>query len=442
MRKKHMLLLAAAVVLVICWPVSAFDLTEFGFQPAENYDFGGATVTIISWTSDRIPGYFETYLPVVDRIAEAEAAFNCKIDFLYTREIPERNFARLLAGESVNDLWHVQNKIGYWELVSGGAVYDVYELLGEEYYAMLPPSFIATEEALKYEGKYWGIGTMEWRPTYGYQNDIMFVAYNKDLFEREGLPDLYELYLDGEWTWDAATEIAVKATQDIDGDGVVDIWGIVDARPWDLAVANGAAMTKVDETGRIVFAADEPAYLEALEQCYQWWTELGVQMPSYGSGDLRTAFTSGRAAMYFSVSAYNLPDRINDVVDDWGIVPFPKGPSTDRHHWTVQALNTTVIPVNAENPEALAALRCFLWREEDVELNDFLATHAHSQQAADVLLTANREWDGKASRLFETFLEGYGQLTRDVQSGSKSAAAAMAEIKPVIQGKLDDLFGQ
>ena len=56
MSKKHMLLLAAAVVLVICWPVSAFDLTEFGLQPAENYDFGGATVTIISWTSDRIPG--------------------------------------------------------------------------------------------------------------------------------------------------------------------------------------------------------------------------------------------------------------------------------------------------------------------------------------------------------------------------------------------------
>ena len=39
MSKKHMLLLAAAVVLVICWPVSAFDLTEFGLQPAENYDF-------------------------------------------------------------------------------------------------------------------------------------------------------------------------------------------------------------------------------------------------------------------------------------------------------------------------------------------------------------------------------------------------------------------
>ena len=95
-----------------------------------------------------------------------------------------------------------------------------------------------------------------------------------------------------------ATEIAVKATQDIDGDGVIDVWGIVDARPWDMAAANGATMTGVDETGRVVFIADEPAYL-GLEQCYQWWTELGVQMPSYGSGDLSNTFRSGRGLCTF-----------------------------------------------------------------------------------------------------------------------------------------------
>ena len=166
---------------------------------------------------------------------------------------------------------------------------------------------------------------------------MMFVAYNKTLFEREGLPDLYELYLDGEWTWEKATEIAVKATQDIDGDGVIDVWGIVDARPWDMAVANGATMTGVDETGRVVFIADEPAYLEALEQCYQWWTELGVQMPSYGSGDLSNTFRSGRGAMYFSVPAHGLSDLMENMADEWGIVPFPKGTEADQHYWTVQA---------------------------------------------------------------------------------------------------------
>lgn len=443
MRKICTLLLTVLVVLGFCYSASAFDLTEFGFKPAEEYDFKGATVTIISWTSERIETrYFGEYLPVLDRIAEAEAAFNVKIEFMQNRDIPTINFNRLLAGDSINDLWHVQNKIGYWELVSSEAVYPVHDLLGDDYYAMLPPSYLATEEALKYKDKYWGIGSVEWRPTYGYQNDMMFVAYNKTLFEQEGLPDLYELYLDGEWTWEKATEIAVKATQDLDGDGVIDIWGIVDARPWDMAVSNGATMTRVDETGRVVFVADEPAYLEALEQCYQWWTELGVQMPSYGSGDLSNTFRSGRGAMYFSVPAYGLPDLMENMADEWGIVPYPKGPRADRHYWTVQALNTTVLPINAQDPEALAALRCFLWREEDVNVSDFLAAHVKSQQAADVLLTANREWDGRSSRLFETFLESFGQQTRDVQSGAKSATAAMAEVKPVVQARLDDLFSK
>ena len=175
----------------------AFDLTDFGLQPAENYDFGGETVTIISWTSDRIPGYFETDLAVMGRVEEAEELFNCKIDWLYTREIPEQNFSRLLAGDSYNDLWHAQNKIGYWELVANDAAYPVYKILPEGYYDAFPPGILAVEEALKYKGQYWGIGPMEWRPIFGYQNDLIFVAYYKTLIDREG-GGSYELYLAGE----------------------------------------------------------------------------------------------------------------------------------------------------------------------------------------------------------------------------------------------------
>jgi multiple sugar transport system substrate-binding protein len=443
MGKKRMLFLSAVIVLVLAVGVQAFDLTEFGFKPAGSYDFGGETVTIISWTSERMETlYFQGYLPVLDRVAEAEELFNCKIEFMQTREIPEVNFNRLLSGESVNDLWHVQNKIGYWELVSANALYPVHDLLGDEYYEMLPPSLMAVEEAFKYQGKYWGLGPVEWRPIYGYQNDMKFVAYNKTLIEREGLPDPYELYLAGEWTWDAATDLAVRATQDTDGDGEIDVWGIVGAGATDLAVANGATMTAVDETGRVVFVADDPKYIEALEQTTLWWTELGVQMPTYSSGDLGSAFRNGRAAMNFGISAFNLPELLENMTDEWGLVPFPMGPSTDRHHWTVQALNTTVIPANAADPEALAALRAFLWREEDISINDFLAAHVNSQEAADVLLTANREWEGQASRLFETFLGDFTTYEREVQQGQRSATAAMAEIKPIIQANLDDLFSQ
>lgn len=442
MKKSWQIFVALVLLLLSTSLVSASALTDLGFKEAGSYDLGGNTVTIISWTSERMANYFDSYPPVLDRIAEAERLFNCKIEFMQTREIPEVNLNRLLAGESTYDLWHVQNKIGYWELVAGGAAYPVTQFLAADYYDILPPSFIATEEALKFDGQYWGLGPVEYRPMYGYQNDLLFVAYNKTLFEREGLPDLYELYLDGEWTWEKATEIAVKATVDFDGDGVIDQWGIVDARPWDLAVANGANMIKIDSNGRMVFNGDDPKYIEALEQSYQWWTELGVQFQSYSSGEINNTFRNGKAAMHFSTPAFGLPDLLAEMTDDWGIVPLPMGPSADKHYWTVQALNTTLIPINAKQPEALAALRAFLWQEDDISVNDFLATHVNSQEMADVLLTANFEWDGSASRVFEKYLGDFAQYTRDVQSGEKSASAAMAEIKPIIQNNLDNLLNQ
>ena len=219
----------------------------------------------------------------MNRIQEAEKYFNVKIEFLHTSDIPEVNFNRLLAGESTHDLWHAQNKIGYWELVAAGAVLPMGDILPAEYYDNLPSSLKAVEEALKYDGKY------------------------------------------------------------------------------------------------------------------------------------------------------------------WGIVPLPKGPNVDEHQWTVQAISTTLIPVNAKDPEALAALRAFLWQEDDVLVSDFISTHVKNQESADVLLRANQEWQGQTSRLFENLFEKddfVKQTFRDIAAGQKGAAAAMAEIKPIIQAKLDDLFNQ
>lgn len=440
------LVLVMSMLLMGSVFASADVLTDMGLKPLGSYDFGGETVTIISWTSDRIPGYFETHVPVMDRIAEAEELFNVKIEFLHSRDIPEINFNRLLAGESTHDLWHTQNKIGYWELVARGAVMPMSDILPAEYYENLPPSLQAAEEALKYEGKYWGIGPVEWLPLYGYQNDLLFVVYNKTLLEREGIEDLYELYLDGEWTWDKAREIAIKTTADTDGDGEIDQWGIVDSRNWDLAVSNGASFTK-EVDGRMVFSADVPAYIAALEFQKELWTDLEVMMPTFSSGTLRDTFLNGKAAMFFSVTTSNIGNHIlPKMQDEWGLVPLPKGPDADDHIWTVQALNTTLIPINAKDPEGLVALRAFLWQEDDVSVNDFLANHVRSQEAADVLLTANREWEGQASRVFEDFIEKdefVRLLIRDeITQGKKGAAAGMAEIKPIIQGKLDDLFDQ
>ncbi len=266
-KKKNLLLAAVLVVGLLAASTvfaSDFDLTKFGLKPAESYDFGGETVTIISWTSERMANYFNDNLSVMGRVEEAEKIFNCKIEWMQTRDIPEVNFNRLLAGESGYDLWHVSHKIGYWELQSANALYPIEDILPDCYFDNLPHIINAIEEALKYKGQRWGIGNVEYRPLYGYI-PMTFVAYNKTLFDREGLSDPYDLYVDGKWTWEAATDIAIKATADNDSDGEIDQWGIVDARAWYLAVSNGANITRLDDD-KFIFTADEPAFIDALEQ--------------------------------------------------------------------------------------------------------------------------------------------------------------------------------
>lgn len=435
--------LAVCLVVMTSAIAMADVLTDYGLKPLGSYDLGGNTVTIISWTSERMANYFNDYIPVRDRIAEAEELFNCKIEWMQTREIPQTNFARLMADESAYDLWHVQNKIGYFELVSEGAVLAASDFLPAEFFEALPPCLQTTEEALKFNGKYYGIGNVEWRPMYGYANDIVFVGYNKTLFEREGLPDLYELYLDGEWTWEMAGEIAAKATRDTDGDGTIDQWGMTDLRAWDLAVSNDASIIKLDESGRMVYAADEDAYIEAVEQFMEWWT-TGVLNQSTNTGGNRDLFINGRAAMHFNITPAVMANNLipSNMADEWAIVPFPKGPRATEYRYPNQAVSTTLIPINAADPEALVALKLFLWQEDDITVNDFLAAHVRTREAGQVLLEAHEDWSGTTSRLIETFITPYNDAINAIRDQGVSAATRLAEIRPQIQATIDELFNQ
>lgn len=241
--------------------------------------------------------------------------------------------------------------------------------------------------------------------------------------------------VEGSWTWDAVTDYGLKVTRDTDGDGEIDLCATNDVRVWDLAVSNGASITRVNDDGKIVFTADEPAYIEAFEQIYQWRTESKILVPN-------TTFTQQQNLFGFSSLAFNLGSYMEQFDFEWGILPLPKGPRADEYYWTVQAVSTTLIPKNAADPEGLATLRAFLWREEDVLQSDVLAAHTNSKESAQVFLTANQEWQGQASRLFQNLLGEFSDLAPQIYDGTRSTTATMAELKPFVQNRLDDLFNQ
>lgn len=423
-QKRLIGLFVLLVCLVFSTGVMAFDLAELGLK--ESYDLNGNTVTIISWTAERIENYLREDPVTIGRIEEAEKLFNCKIEFLQTRDIPATNFNRLLAGESAYDLWFTQSRIGYYELVSQGAAYPMSEVLSDKYYDSLSAYEKDSIELLSYYGSTYGIGKMHFGSgAWNTGGIVMF--YNKTLIDEAGVADPYDLYLNDQWTWDVATEMMRELTIDRDGDGTTDVYAIADPVPESFIISNGGSVTKVDENGRIIFALDEINAIEGLE-LYADWSNRGF---FGGKFENRTAA--------FRMRFLNDGSKYLELSDEWGVVPFPRGPRANTYYFPEWSPETTIIPVNSANPEAMAALRAFLFRQDDVPVNLVMARTVKSKEAADVFMELQNNWEPTARNLFETFIgDLVSQAFKDIRDNVNSPAVIVAQIKNQAQAALDD----
>lgn len=425
--KKNLRLIALVVVLaaaVLGSCASASDYTPLpGILGPEDVDFGGRTVTIVRGS-----------LPDEDRIAEAEALFNVKIDrFNYDGNI-DLYISRIMAGDSTLDIIRMPHRQGYFKLVSSGYLMPVGELLPPEHYEALSVTDRYTIDKLKYNGEYYGFGTH-----HGLHNgSMMLMAYNKTILEQYNQPDPYELWQAGEWTLDAFEQIAAAVTRDTDGDGVIDQFGFTDVGNatafYRIAPANGVELVRVEDDGRYVFDYDSEAALEMLNRVNKWRNELQFTGGNFDQGT--AAFTTTHLAGIRHAKAAGL---------DYGLVSYPRGPHADRYYYPVFEFWMMMLPVNAEMPEELMALGCFLYREEDTyddldfRINEYMTTREH----ADLYIAAIESWRGEGDMFQNTDLWSIATPgVSDVINGVKGAAAAMDETRPQAQGHLDDLFGQ
>ena len=228
---RKLFLITLAFGLLFCSTLFAYELPF----DAGNIDFGGATVTYVGFYDPR-----ESFMEGGDypgRLAEAMEKFNIgDIQYLGLpwEGIAEHMMNRLLSDESKYDIWLLPSN-AVMGLIAKNALYPISEIVPASYYdSLLYSQKVVTETFVKKGEKYaLGAGTSP-------IGVLEFVVWNKDIFSREGLPPLDELYLSGEWTYDKMEEIAVQATRDTDGDGDLDQWGIgqQDIAVWGFS--NGA----------------------------------------------------------------------------------------------------------------------------------------------------------------------------------------------------------
>ncbi|MCR5427803.1 MAG: hypothetical protein K6F16_02275 [Lachnospiraceae bacterium] len=324
-------------------------------EPEPEYDFGGRVFRIGSYydmTPNPDEGALEAAL--ADRIAEVEEKYNCKIEFLdlggdYVAEY----VTSVLAGDPVCDIGYVVTQKLLPSLIEGGIAYPLDTL----------PALDLSEykwrgdvvEAGKYKGHSYAMLLKDPEIRYG-------IFWNKTLFDQYGLPDLYDLVDKGEWTWDKFQEIAGLGNQDLDGDGEIDIYGF-NAREnlaWCYLYSDGAYVASKTDAGIDIDLSD-PKVVEALTGLQNFTQNVkfrdAIDWSKEGWDSFIKDFRDGKYMMCleeFWISYAYLNKAEDGMTDDWGWVPFPKGPSAKDWSCYGKENGARFILNGVENPEDVA----------------------------------------------------------------------------------------
>lgn len=422
---------------------------------AAEYDLGGRTVTIARYEIEQMQEYFGSG-DGRGRVELVEEMFNVKIAFV---DIPwdggpDIILTSILAGDPVGDIFVVTNR---WipTLAGNNALLPLDDVLGEEYYQSLPGMHPRMRDIYSsYQGKAYGISI---NGSYQRNMDIgssQGWIYNRDMFKRAGLATPNELQVADEWTWQAMREAAIKLTQDTDGDGQIDQWGVGGRLdPWpieqEMAVySNGGGILK-EKNGKMVFALTDEDALEALNL----WRDLVKVDDVVMVGDkfdVGGKFNEGVVSQ-FRMDLDGLPDHANEVDFDFGWVFHPKGPRATDYINPVWGLEAALLPITCDEPEAMAAIVSALfettseYRDLSQYENDFLEFFMQAvrdRASLDVIrqmLYKVRLWD-----FIPTIPDDLDLQLRQAFAGSvlgtKSPKSLMDAIAPAIQAIVDEVY--
>ncbi|MEJ6951074.1 ABC transporter substrate-binding protein [Natronospora cellulosivora (SeqCode)] len=440
---KKLIILSLITFLLISFSgiVAAYTPPPGVLSPNE-VDFGGETVMIYganladgSWVWDEFNDILR------ERAAEAEELFNVTIQ---TRPDVSNQLIqnRVLSGDSAYDIYvRPHRDTGYYTLVSNDMLYPVGEILPQEYYESLHNIDYQTAEKLAFNDQYYTFGSRKGNV----MESMFFVQYNRTLLENENLADPYDMYLAGEWDYEAFEELAREVTRDTNGDGEIDQWAMYDITAEAIIRflgTNGVEIARRDEDGKYVFNLTSPAAINALNTLDRWRNEEGILATSGNPN-----FEQGNVAFAFFAAINGWRHAKNNLDGEFGVVPLPMGPDVDSYQYTAFNYVPVIIPANAENPEGLVALYEFLFRQDDNRFDEHLdalidLSVTHRDQL-DVYLEGINNWRGEGDAFQYSGLWGLLlDSLNEVVAGERGAVSAMREIEPEAQAWLDDLFHQ
>jgi multiple sugar transport system substrate-binding protein len=397
--------LAASLALAACGTEGG-DAVGEPETPSEPVD-----LRMTVWTADA------AQLALFDEIADAYIAENPDLVNSVTFEtIPFEDYTTTLttqlAGGNAPDLaWILESYAP--EFVSSGALADLRPVLeSTEGYALddlLPNALALWEDE---QGLY----------AYPFSNSPFAMFVNTDQIEAAGQPNPADLVESGEWTFDAARDIAAATAAETGKEGLVvrdfdykiwenlaTVWGGWGATPWN---EDGTQCTLT-----------EPEMVEAMT----WFHDAVFDDGAVPGPGTTADFFAGDAAM--TITQISRASSLEDSFG-WDVVPLPAGPEGQQN---VIGQGGVGVFTAAEHPDVAADFLAYFTNPANAEkLSAYFPPPRESLLNAETLAAANPKLD--SDQLQEVVVDGVqGAVT-------KPAHRNFAQLEQTVRAELDALW--
>ena len=301
--KKKIKIIIAAIIILILVAVSAGTyinisarpiVLEFGMFAGSNWDVANAN----------------SYVIIDKAIEQFESRYkNVKIHYysgILKDDYSEWLSQQVLMGKTPDVFMILSNDFN--QFASLGLLKDLTELMEND----------ETFDKNKYfkttllSGEYHGV---QYALPYETVPNLMFV--NKTLLEKEGIS-----VPGSNWTWEDLYNICKRVTKDIDGDGILDQFGIYNYDWLDAARTNGAVLFDEDEMQ--IDLSDEKVVeaVKFIKMLYSLNQQQNVTQEDFDSGNV--VFMPLSFADYRTYKTY--PYKIKKYLNfQWDCITFPAG---------------------------------------------------------------------------------------------------------------------
>ncbi len=403
------------------------------------YDFGGRVVRIGSYydmTPDPEGNEFDQ--AYAKRIQYVEDTYNCKIEFVNVGgDYQGAYITSVLAGDPICDMGYVLSYQLLPALIEGGIAYPISDLGVVDFDA---PQFSKSAiDSCTYKGKVYAMGQKGPDCQYG-------IFYNKTLFQRYNLPDLYELYDNGEWTWAKFKEIALAGNQDLDGDGEYDVHGFNQRENllWSFMASNGADAVKKTDAG-VELALETPEAMEAMEA----YADFMQNVPHLKGwlGDWQSQiwdFRDGNSCMCYEAWWISY-GYLKDMEDDWGFVPFPMGPSGTEYASYGKESAPLMMLNGIDKPEEVAQIMSLIFEsfESEEEWNDAIEAsfeaNANDAKAAEIAMSLMDKVQISPLMGFSDLNKMVNDMLGTIEKGENTPQTALEANKSALAKAIEDI---